>query len=79
MKEENFIARVREERQLQNRLWGTPQDIQFHPMEWVSTIAEFLGRYATVANDWPSGGGEADLETALVKIAASAMGAYEVL
>jgi hypothetical protein len=79
MKTENFIARVRQERELQDRLWGFPHDVQHHPMEWCSIVAEYLGRYASRANDWPMDGGEEDMEDALVKIAAVCCAAYEVL
>lgn len=83
---ENFIARVREERDLQKRLWPEPHDTSHSWMEWSAIMSKYLGVYSAEACDYyPFGGNEYDIssneimETALVKLAAVACACYEKL
>lgn len=85
-KEENFIARVREERMLQRRIWGDVHDSRHSWMEWAALLGTYLGRYSDAARDgrgiyWkgePYDITNAELmETALVKLGALALACYE--
>lgn len=87
-KEENFIARVREERDLQKRLWPEPHDNLHNFMEWSAIMSKYLGRYSEVACDipqrnWPYVEWDpeliANMETALIRLSAVAMACYEKL
>ena len=89
-KEENFLARVREERDLQKRLWPEPHDSSHSWMEWSAILSKYLGRYSDEAcssyNCLDNSGipdiEEMDaslgvMESSLVKLAAVAMACYE--
>lgn len=86
-KEENFIARVIEERDLQKRLWPEPHDSSHSWMEWSAILSKYLGIYSAEACDFlpPFKGEPYDvssaeiMESALVKLAAVAMACYEKL
>lgn len=52
-KEENFLARVREEREVQKRLWPEPHDTSHSFMEWSAILATYLGRYSDEACNAP--------------------------
>ena len=95
-KQDNFIARVLEEREYQRRLWPEPHDNTHSMMEWSAILAKYLGRFSDEAcssyawNDllmnssipWDNGEAQEHLEnmeSALVKLAAVALAAYEVI
>lgn len=85
-KEENFIARVREERELQKKLWPEPHDSSHSWMEWSAILSKYLGRYSAEAcnNDFLRVTDEyeehiEEMEDSIVKLAAVAMACYEKL
>jgi len=81
-KQENFIARVLEERKIQERLWGGFHELSM--MEWSAIMSDYLGRYSKETCDFGTADTEcidqlSHMETALVKLAAIACACYEKL